>query len=130
MANTVVATGKGAILAAYVSGKNFKLVLVDDGAYTYSSAHDFLDDIPAPARIATSGNLTGITTTNGVFDSDDFTITGVAGVTVERAVLYHDSGSAATSTLLAHYDTATGLVLTPNGGNVDVTVHASGWFAL
>ena len=135
MANTLVATGKGAILAAYAAavaaaGHSFKVVLVDAGAYTYSAAHDNLDDIPAPARIATSPALTGITTTDGVFDSADVTITAVSGATVERAVLFRDTGTASTSTILAQYDTATGLTLTPTGGSVVVTVHASGWFAL
>ena len=114
-----------------LSGGNVKAVLVDLADYTYSAAHDFLDDIAVGGRVATSGNLASKTVTNGVFDAADFSFTSVTGDPCEALVLYVDSGSAATSPLVAYYDTGvTGLPVTPNGGDINITVNASGFFAL
>lgn len=110
---------------------NVKAVLVDGADYTYSSSHEFLSDIASGGRVATSGNLASKTITNGVFDSADFSFTAVTGDQSEILVVYVDSGSAATSPLVAYYDTSiTGIPVTPNGGDINVTVNASGWFAL
>jgi hypothetical protein len=98
-----------------------KLVLVDLGAYTYSAAHQFLSDIPIGARVFTSGALSGKTVTNGVFDALDLTLTAVTGVSVEALVLFKDTGVAATSPLIAYWDTGvSGLPYNPTG--VDVTI--------
>jgi hypothetical protein len=109
---------------------NIKVVLVDAADYTFSAAHDFLDDVAAGARVATSGNLASKTTTSGSFDSDNVTFTAVTGDVSEAVFLYKDTGVAATSPLIAYIDTATGLPVTPNGGDITVTVPASGWFSL
>lgn len=104
----------------WLSG-NTKIVLVDTDIYTPNFATDeFLADIPVGARVATSTDLVSKTATLGAADADDITITGVSGATVEAVVMYVDTGSAATSTLLTYWDTASGLVLTPNGGDVVV----------
>ena len=69
--------------------------------------------------------------TNGVFDGADVTFTSVTGSSVEALVLYIDTGSAATSPLVAYIDTSvTGLPVTPNGGDIAITWNASGIFAL
>jgi hypothetical protein len=116
---------------ADLNSGNVKAVLVDGADYTYSAAHDFLDDVPSGARVATSGNLASKTIASGVFDSADFTFTAVTGDPCEILIIYIDSGSAATSPLVAYYDTGvTGFPVTPNGGDINVTVHASGWFTL
>jgi hypothetical protein len=133
MANALYPKYKETILGAglNLTSLNLKVVLVDTGAYTYSSAHQFLSDIAGGARIATSGNLASKTVTNGVFDAADITITAVSGTTIEAIVIYNDTGSAATSNLICFFDTGvTGLPLTPNGGDVTITWNASGIFAL
>ena len=110
---------------------NIKVVLVDAADYTVNLAtHDFLDDIPSGARVATSGNLSGKTATNGAADADDVTFTAVSGDVSEALVIYKDSGSAATSPLIAYIDTATGLAVTPNGGDITVIWPAEGIFNL
>ncbi len=106
-----------------------KAVAVDTGAYTYSAAHQFLSDIPAGARIATSPSLATKTVTNGTFDSGDLVFAAFSGATVEAIVLYVDTGSATTSRLIAFIDTATGLPFTPNGSTLTVGT-PSGWFTL
>lgn len=97
-----------------------KAVLVDTGSYTYSTAHDFLDDVPSGARVATSSALASKTSTDGVADAADLVLAAVTGSTVEALVLFVDTGVEATSRLIAYIDTATGLPVTPNGGNVNV----------
>ena len=106
--------------AAFSGGANtdlvtgdVKAVLVDTDDYTVDlDNHDFLADIPAGARVATSANLASKTFTGGAFDAADFTFAGVTGDPSEALVYY--------------IDTATGLPITPNGGDIDVTHNASG----
>ena len=49
------------------------------------------------------------------------TFTSVSGPSIEAIVIYKDTGSEATSPLIAYIDTATGLPITPNGGDIIVT---------
>lgn len=99
-----------------------KAVLVDTGTYTVNlAAHEFLSDISGGARIATSGAFTGKATTGGAADANDVTFTSVTGASIEAIVLYKDTGTDATSPLIAFIDTATGLPITPNGGDIIVT---------
>jgi hypothetical protein len=133
MANALYPKYKEALLQSGVnlSTGNVKAVLVDLADYTYSAAHTFLSDIPSLGRVATSGNLGSKTFTNGVFDSADPSFTAVTGDVSEAIVLFVDTGTASTSPLIAFYDTGvTGLPVTPNGGDINIVVNASGWFAL
>ena len=99
-----------------------KAVLVDTGTYTVNlSAHEFLSDIGTGARISPSGAFTGKATTGGAADANDVTFTSVTGASIEAIVLYKDTGTDSTSPLIAFIDTATGLPITPNGGDIIVT---------
>jgi phage tail sheath gpL-like len=109
---------------------NIVAVLVDTAAYSYNASHVFLSEIPIGDRIATSNNLSTKSILNGVFNSDDLVYPSVTGDVSEALVLVQDSGDAATSRLVAYIDTATGLPVTPNGTNINVTVNTSGWFSL
>lgn len=102
---------------------NIKFVLGDSGAYTVSlTTHQFLSDIAAGARIATSGNIASKTVTAGVADAADLTFTAVSGVQSEFLAGYKDTGTAGTSRLIIYIDnaSATGLPVTPNGGDITV----------
>ncbi len=57
----------------------------------------------------------------GAADGADVTFTSVSGPTIEAIVIYRDTGTEATSPLIAYIDTATGLPITPNGGDIIVT---------
>lgn len=138
MANHIYPLAKKQMLLGGIdlSSVDVKALLVNvSGAgtlYTYSAAHEFLSDIAAAARIATSGNLSGKAVENdGSFDSDDPTFSGVTGDTIEAIVLYIDTGVAGTSRLIMFQDTGvTGLPLTPDGSDVQINVDAAGWFIL
>ena len=97
-------------------------MLVVTGTYTPNlTSHEFLSDISGGARIATSGAFASKTTTGGAADAADVTFTSVTGASIEAIVIYKDTGSDATSPLIAYIDTATGLPITPNGGDIIVT---------
>ena len=106
------------------------VALVDTGTYTYSAAHQFYSDLSGV--VGTDQEITTKTQTNGTFDGDDVTFTSVSGATVEALVIYRKNGGANTTwPLIAYIDTGvTGLPVTPNGGNIDVTWNASGIFTL
>lgn len=133
MANALYPKFKQALLEGDIAldTSDVKCMLVDLADYTYSAAHDFLDDVPVAAREEISAALGSKTFTDGVFDSANPVFTGATGDPCEALILFIDTGSAATSRLIAFYDTGvTGLPVLPNGGDINVTVNASGWFAL
>lgn len=113
---------------------DLKLVLVDTASYTAAlDTDEFLSDIPVGMRIASSPNLASKTITidtvpsthQVMFDCADGTFTAVSGASTEAVVLYKDTGSAATSPLIAFYDGAS-VQLTPNGNDVNFTISVSG----
>ena len=117
--------------AVDLAGDNIKVVLVDLADYTYSSSHEFLSDITGVGRVATSANLGSKTVTNGLFDAADTSFSAVTGDISEAIVIYKDTGTASTSSLIAYFDTGiTGIPVTPNGGDINVTFNASGIFQL
>lgn len=121
MANALYGKGRENFARKLIDwvGDTIKAVLVDTGAYTLVINTDqYLSDIPAGARIATSPALANKSAALGVCDADDATVTAVSGASVELVVLYQDTGVAGTSRLIAAIDTMTGLPFTPSGGDV------------
>lgn len=135
MANAVYPKYKEALLGGSanvdLSGGTVKVALIDTGTYTYSAAHQFLTDLTG--RVGTDQTIPATKTiTNGLFKTTGTnTFTAVTGNSVEALVLYVDTGSAATSRLVAYIDSGvTGLPVTPNGGDITITWNASGIFQL
>lgn len=123
MANALYDKGREGFLNGAISwsSHDIKVVLVDTDEYTPDLVTDeFLADIPVDARVATSANLSGKTSTDGVADANDVTFSTVTGAQSEALVIYRDTGNVATSNLIAYIDTATGLPVTPNGGDITV----------
>lgn len=112
-----------------LSSGTVKVALVTSG-YTYSATDQFYSSVSASV-VGTPQTIGSKTFTNGVFDGADVTFTAVTGSQVTRLVIYIDTGSAATSPLVAYLDTSvTNLPVTPNGGDIAITWNASGIFAL
>ena len=125
MANTLYDSARQGFLEAQINWltDTVKVLLVDAGAYTPNvSTHHFLADIQVSSRIAGPVTLTSKTTTGGAADAADVTFTSVSGASIEMIVIYQDTGTEATSPLLAMIDTATGLPITPNGGDKRINV--------
>lgn len=124
MANALYDLGRESFLKGEISwsGDNIKVALVDSGVYTPNLATDqYLTDVTAGgAVIATSGNLASKTTAVGVADAADVTFASVTGAISEFLVIYQDTGTASSSRLIARIDTATGLPVTPNGGDIAI----------
>jgi len=121
MANRLYDLGRESFLKGEISwsGDNIKACLVDSASYTPDTAVDqFFDDVSGV--VATSSNLASKTTTGGVADAADVTFSAVTGNQSELIVIYQDTGTPSTSRLVAVVDTATGLPVTPNGGDIVV----------
>lgn len=110
-----------------------KAMFVDHGVDTpVTATDDFIDDILSGARVPAIASCPALGTKTlgvvgvGVFDAADTVFTALSGASVESLIVFEDSGTEATSDLLAFWDTATGLPLTPNGGDVTVQWNASG----
>lgn len=120
------------------SDAGIKATLIDAANYTYAATHNTYvqgaNGVADAAKAAVSPVLTAPTITDGVFDTADFTWAAVtwAPGACENIILWNDVPTTPTADpLIAFYDTGmTGMPVTPNGGNINVTVNASGWFAL
>ena len=124
MANTLYDYARQRFLESQINWMTdtIKVLLVDTGAYTpQTSVHQYLADIPVSSRIAGPVTLTSKSTAGGAADAADCTFTSVTGASIEAIVIYKDTGTEATSPLIAYIDTATGLPITPNGGDIIVT---------
>jgi hypothetical protein len=111
-----------------------KMALRDSsGGASSAATHDFWDDLSA-GLVGTAYTLAAKTIGTagvGVFDNTTDpapAFTTVSGATVEELVFFKDTGTPSTSNLICWFDTGTGLPLTPNGGDVNVTFNASGIF--
>jgi hypothetical protein len=103
------------------------VALVDTGTYTYSASHQYYSSISSGV-VGTPVELASKTFVNGLFDAADSTFTAVSGSSAEATVFYiKNAGANTTWPLVAYIDTgATGLPVTPNGGDITVTYNASG----
>ena len=145
MANAFYPLWKQAILigtgaSELNSGAGASVIFVDTGTYTYSTAHDFFNDLSGTygdggtAR-ANSEIITSPTYTSGTFDGADtvFASVNTSSTTVEGFVIFNnDSTADASSYLVAYFDTSiTGMPFsTSSGAQVTITWNASGIFAL
>jgi hypothetical protein len=132
MANAIQPTAKKLLLDGDIDliADTIKVTLVDLADYTYSAAHDFIDDVPVGARVATA-TLASKTTTGGVFDAANTVMAAATGDTSEALVIWKDTGNEATSPYVAFFDTGViGLPITPNGTDITITWNASGILAI
>ena len=88
------------------TANNLRYVLCD-GGYTPNTAvggDQFLTDIPAGSRLATSEPLTGVTVTGRTVNANDGTLTDPGGGDEGTLmVLYQDTGTEGTSRLINHF---------------------------
>lgn len=100
----------------------FRLTCIDEADDTIDLVNDdFLDDRAGASRVASSGDFASKTFTDGYLDAADVTLTSVSGDQFESIDIFcNDGGSDSARRLLLNFDTATGLPLTPDGGNITV----------
>ena len=126
MANALYPKAKESFINGHInmSANTIAIALVDTGVYTFSTSHQFRSDVSNSAVIS-STSLSNKTVASGVFDADDATFTSVTGANCEALLIFQDTGVQTTSRLIAYVDSATGLPILPNGGDITV-VFSSG----
>jgi hypothetical protein len=123
MTNAVYPKAKERAMGAglNLSAGTVRCTLVDTAFYTFNAAHQFVSDVAVGARVGSPVTLAGKSVTDGLFDANDVSFTGItAAPTIEAMVLWVDTGSEATSPLIAYIDTATGLPVAAGSTQVDV----------
>lgn len=111
-----------------------KAFFVDEADDTISQTADVdaadratLAQVPAFASAPTLTSATSTISTNVlVLDAADLTFTSLTGDQVESYDIFKSSGTDTTSPMIGNFDDATGLPLTPSGGNVTIVFHANG----
>ncbi len=120
MANKFYPKGAEKLLGSLnLTADTVKAALLSD-SYTYSASHEFLSDISASV-LSTAQVLASKAVTGGAFDAADVVYTAVAsGANAAYVVIYKDTGTAGTSPLIWLVDTATGIPMATNGGDITV----------
>ena len=95
-----------------------RIIAIEEDLYTFSQTHEFLSDIPAGARIATTTMAAvDFGTIEGWFDASDVVFTTPTGSQVVKAlIIYEDTGVEATSPLLLFIDEANIIPVTTETG--------------
>ncbi len=131
MANALYDKGRQSFLegtSAWLTNK-LALLLVDSADYTVDLVnHEFLSSIVTAGRVARVDiPAAGRTSAGGVADASDVTFSAVTGDPSEYLILVRSAAGTADADLadtaqrlLLFIDTATGLPVTPNGGNIAV----------
>jgi hypothetical protein len=96
-----------------------KVMLVKN-AQAFSNAHQFVSDLTGGNIVQRSAALSSKTVTAGVADAADLTLSAVPSGSTCVIVVYKDTGSDATSPLIAWLDTGTLLPVVTNGGDITI----------
>jgi hypothetical protein len=93
-------------------------------AYVFNASLDnFYASVPTGARVGMSvASLGTKTATSGIADGADTVFSAVSGPTIGAVLIFQSSGTANASDwrLIAYIDTATGMPVGPNGGDITV----------
>jgi hypothetical protein len=109
-------------------------MFLDNADDTWIVSNGDLSDIASAARVPAAASCPSLGTKTigdigvGVFDAADTTFSSLSGDQSEQLIVFKNTGTDATAVIIAGWDTATGLPLTPNGGDVTVVWNASGIF--
>jgi hypothetical protein len=113
------------------------IMFIDNADDTIVATDASLSDVVSGARVpaAASAPSLGSKTIGvvgvGVFDAADTTFTTLTGDQSEQLLMFKNTGSDATSILIACWDTFTsGMPITPNGGDVTIQWNSSGIYSI
>lgn len=145
MANALYVAFRNGILGSHATrvdldADTLRAAFADTGTYTVNlTTHDFFDDLSGISPNAVYNTAGTVLTTPtigsvaaGVFDADNtlFSAYSNGSVSVEAIVLWKVGAAAASSNLIAYWDTVTGMPFTPSGGDVTIAWSASGLFSI
>ncbi len=132
MANAFYATGIDAFnrgsIAALVD--TLKVALVTTSYTPNLTTDQFFNIIPGGAVTAAGVALASKTSAAGTLSAANVLFTAVSGSASAYLVIYKDTGTPSTSQLIGLIDTATGLPVTPNGGDITVAWASSQVYTL
>lgn len=119
MANALYDKGREKFLTGAInaSADTLKCALLKDTYAPTLASDEFYSTLSAHV-VGTPQTLTSKTVTGGVLDAADVTFSAVPTAAVKYCAIYKDTGSAATSPLIALFDTAAGLPVSTNGGDI------------
>lgn len=125
MANALYNAGRQAFLTGDIAWDtdDINITLCDETDYTVNLVtDDFYDDVTVAGRVADADMTTNVTQGAGIADANDVTFSSVSGDESESLTCYKvvGVGTAADDPLIFNIDTATGLPVTPNGGDIVV----------
>lgn len=127
MTNALLDPGREGFLLGEIAWVTPTIKVSAVRGYTFSAAHKFVSDATtAGATLVSTVTLAGKTGTSGVADANDVTFTAVAsGAAITSLLIYQASAvtggadvAATAQRLIGYIDTATGLPVTPNGGDL------------
>lgn len=131
MANALFDPGREGFLLGEIDWDTATIKTALVRSYTFSAAHKFVSDVTGAGGVlvATSAAMGSKTGTNGVADAADVTHTAVAaGAAITSMIIFQSSAvgggadvAASAQRLIGFIDTATGLPVTPNGGDIVIT---------
>lgn len=130
MANSLFDPGREGFLAGEIDWDTAVIKAALVRGYAFSAAHKFVVDVvnAGGTLVATSVALSGKTVAAGVADANDVQFTAVpAGAAITGIVFFQSSAVAGggdvpntQQRLIGYMDTATGLPVTPNGGDITI----------
>lgn len=116
-----------------LNSDNLRCALRDEGANALDLTNEIdLADVVS-GHVAESSNLASTTVgvvAAGVFDHANVTFSAVSGASCESIDYFKETGTDSTSPMICNIDSATGLPVTPNGGDITWTPSASGVFQI
>ena len=120
--STMALWARGDIHWKAAGGDPFRLILGDAADYSVDFVnHDFLNDVAAAAREEGPVNMTLIdAAADGVLDANDVVFLGATGDPCEFLLCYKFVTNDADSPLAFYIDSALGLPVNLNGGDVSV----------
>ncbi len=126
MTNALYPKAKEAFLTGAINWSSADIRCCLVRGYTYSSTHDYIDDVTGAGGtvVASSGTFTTKTSTNGTADADDVTFSSVtAGAAITCILVYVEGLTDSARRLIAYIDG--GLPVTPDGSDITVQWSAS-----
>ncbi len=122
MANSLYATGANAFLQGAFDALTANVSAgLWSTAYTPNLSTDqYYSAVGGGAIIAGPVQLTSVTGSGGTLSAANTVFASVSGSAAAYVGLFQYTGTSSTSQLIALFDTATGLPVTPNGGSITV----------
>lgn len=127
MANVLFDKGRNAFLQGSINWvadnikQQYVTLINTPTGYTFNASLDeFFASVPTLARVNTSASLNTKTATSGIADAADQISSGASGPTIGAIVIYKvtATANATDQPLIAYIDTATGMPVGPNGGDI------------